>query len=318
MDATKKAASDAIDEVVQTTKQAEKKLEQKLTYLWHEIDAWQQDNPSIISGYRPASNSYAKSFSSLSYLHNETVNIYTHLFGALSFLILSIVLYRTLGPRYATATREDVYAFSCFFAGAIACLGMSATYHTISNHSHAVARWGNQLDYAGIVFLIWGSFVPVLFYGFKSEPEITRRYWAMITTLAACTSVVSMHNKFRTPALRPFRALMFVLMGLSAVFPVLHGIQLYGVAHMRKAAGMDWVVLQGVLYITGAAIYAARVPEKWSPGKYDIWGSSHQIFHVLVVLAATSHLVGLLKAFDFEHGRRSGGVDGGSMHKVGL
>ena len=154
MDATKKVSLDAIDEVVQASKQAEKKLEQKLTYLWHEIDAWQQDNPSIISGYRPASNSYTKSFSSLSYLHNETVNIYTHLFGALLFLFSSAILYRTLGPRYETAAREDVYAFGCFFAGAIACLGMSATYHTISNHSHAVARWGNQLDYAGIVFLI--------------------------------------------------------------------------------------------------------------------------------------------------------------------
>jgi adiponectin receptor len=99
---------------------------------------------------------------------------------------------------------------------------------------------------------------------------------------------------------------MFVLMGLSAIFPVLHGIKLFGLQYMRQAAGLDWVVLQGVLYISGAAIYAARVPEKWSPGKYDIWGSSHQIFHVLVVLAAGSHLVGLVKAFDFEMGRRSG------------
>jgi adiponectin receptor len=99
---------------------------------------------------------------------------------------------------------------------------------------------------------------------------------------------------------------MFVLMGLSAVFPVLHGIRLYGIEYMREAVGLDWVVLQGLLYISGAAIYAARVPEKWSPGKYDIWGSSHQIFHVLVVLAATSHLVGLLKAFDYEHSGRGG------------
>ncbi|KAI2474449.1 HlyIII-domain-containing protein [Pyrenophora tritici-repentis] len=130
----------------------------------------------------------------------------------------------------------------------------------------------------------------------------------MITTLAAGTSIVSTHPKFRTPALRPFRALMFVLMGLSAVFPVVHGIRLYGVEHMRESIGLDWVVLQGVLYIAGAAIYAARVPEKWSPGKYDIWGSSHQIFHVLVVLAAASHLMGLVKAFDFAHSQKMGGM----------
>jgi adiponectin receptor len=109
---------------------------------------------------------------------------------------------------------------------------------------------------------------------------------------------------------------MFALMGLSAVFPMIHGVRLYGFAHMCESAGLDWFVLQGVLYITGAAIYAARVPEKWSPGKYDIWGSSHQIFHVLVVLAAASHLVGLLKAFDFEHSRRSAAAGGAYASKI--
>jgi adiponectin receptor len=125
--------------------------------------------------------------------------------------------------------------------------------------------------------------------------------YGQITTLAACTSTVSLHAKFRTPALRPYRALMFVLMGLSAVVPVLHGVRLYGIAHLRNSISLDWVLLQGMLYICGAAIYAARVPEKWSPGTYDIWGSSHQIFHVLVVVAATAHLIGLVKAFDYEH-----------------
>jgi len=48
----------------------------------------------------------------------------------------------------------------------------------------------------------------------------------------------------------------------------------------------------------------ARVPERWRPGAFDIWGSSHQIFHVLVVMAAAAHLIGLLKAFDNEHSNR--------------
>jgi adiponectin receptor len=246
----------------------------------------------------------------------ETVNIYTHLIGALIAALSSILLYATLSPRYLTASREDVHVFASYFAGAVACLGMSATYHTIQNHSHEVAVWGNKLDYLGIVFLIWGSFIPVLYYAFTSEPELRRTYWAMITTLAAGTSVACVHPSFRTPALRPFRALMFVLMGLSAVFPVLHGIRLYGVEHLRKSIGLDWVLLEGALYITGAGIYAARIPEKWAPGKYDIWGSSHQIFHVLVVLAAASHCVGLVKAFDYAHGVRMGDLKdvlGGKM-----
>ena len=71
---------------------------------------------------------------------------------------------------------------------------------------------------------------------------------------------------------------------------------------MRTQIGLDWVLLQGFLYILGATIYAERVPERLRPGQFDILGSSHQIFHVLVVLAALAHLKGLLKAFDFRHG----------------
>jgi adiponectin receptor len=61
---------------------------------------------------------------------------------------------------------------------------------------------------------------------------------------------------FRTPKWRPFRAGMFVAMGLSAVIPVLHGVFLFGVNQLERQIGLSWLVLQGVLYISGAAIYA--------------------------------------------------------------
>jgi adiponectin receptor len=174
-------AKDAAATVVSTGKEMESKLEAKLTYLWHELDPWQQDNQYIYSGYRSASNSFSKSWQSLGYLHNETVNIYTHLLGAVLALISGGVIYNILAPRYTTASREDVYVFGCFFLGAVACLGMSATYHTISNHSHEVAIWGNKLDYLGIVFMIWGSFIPMMYYAFQEEPQLMRTYWAMVS-----------------------------------------------------------------------------------------------------------------------------------------
>lgn len=51
---------------------------------------------------------------------------------------------------------------------------------------------------------------------------------------------------------------MFVAMGLSAVFPVLHGLRLYGASQMKKQIGLSWLVLQGVLYTLGAGIYAVN------------------------------------------------------------
>ncbi|KAK4998391.1 hypothetical protein LTR66_002365 [Elasticomyces elasticus] len=286
-------------------KNTKQKREEPLTVLWADLPSWQQDNHFIHSGYRQASNSYRRSAASLAYLHNETVNIYSHLIGAMLVLLGGAIMYRRLEPRYHMANQQDVIVFGCFILGATACLGMSATYHALSNHSEAVSKFGNKLDYMGIVFLIWGSFVPSIYYGFSTEPELVKLYWSMITTIGAGCGIVSVMAKFRTPQWRPFRAFMFVAMGLSAAVPVLHGLKVYGFSQLDQQIGLKWLVLQGLLYIVGAGIYAARVPERWRPGRFDIWGSSHQIFHILVLLAAATHLMGLLNAFDYEHRQRS-------------
>lgn len=49
---------------------------------------------------------------------------------------------------------------------------------------------------------------------------------------------------------------MFAAMGLSAAFPVLHGLHLYGVERMVLGIGLPWMLLQGALYLAGAALYA--------------------------------------------------------------
>jgi len=49
---------------------------------------------------------------------------------------------------------------------------------------------------------------------------------------------------------------MFVAMGLSAVAPVVHGLTIYGYEQLNKQMGLDWMLLQGLLYITGAGLYA--------------------------------------------------------------
>lgn len=268
---------------------------------WDELQSWQQDNQHILTGYRPASSSFLVSFHSLSYVHNETVNIYTHLLPSLISLPAGYQLYRVLAPRYHTASTADIIVFACFFVGAAFCLGMSATYHTISNHSSKVARIGNALDYVGIVGLITGSFIPSVYYGFYCAPHLQTTYWTMIMALAVCCTCVCLVPSFRTPPWRPYRAALFVSMGLSAVVPIMHGWTLFGVDQLRRQIGLGWLLLQGFLYILGAAIYAARVPERFYPGKFDILGSSHQIFHVLVVCAAVAHLTGLLHAFDYRH-----------------
>jgi hypothetical protein len=44
----------------------------------------------------------------------------------------------------------------------------------------------------------------------------------------------------------------------------------------------------------GAATYACRIPERWFPGKFDIAGHSHQLWHAAVVLAAWVHYLAIM------------------------
>lgn len=148
---------------------------------WKDLPHWQQDNHHIHASYRRASYSYARSWQSIFHWHNESVNIWSHLIPGALALPFSIVLYKTLEPRYEQASAADVIALGCFFIGIALCLGMSATFHTVSNHSPAVARMWNQLDYAGISLLIAGSFIPSVYYGFWCNPDRQWVYWTMVS-----------------------------------------------------------------------------------------------------------------------------------------
>ncbi|KAL7792101.1 mPR-like GPCR protein [Trichoderma ceciliae] len=289
------------DSILTAVKQVEQKVEQNLLLLWDDLPTWRRDNAFIRSGYRPIRPSYAESARSLFYVHNEFVNIWSHLAGAIVAVVTGIYLYLVIHSRYETANSSDVLVFACFFGSAVVCLGMSATYHALVDHSREVAKWGNKLDYTGIVALIVGSYVPSIYYGFFCHPILMTEYLYLICLLGFSCVIVSWVDKFRSPAWRPYRALMFVSLGLSGIIPVGHGLLKFGYLTLEDRMGLTWVVLQGAMYIFGAFLYAARWPERSYPGVFDIWGSSHQIFHMFVLLAAATHFYGLAKAFDHHH-----------------
>ena len=103
------------------------------------------------------------------------------------------------------------------------------------------------------------------------------------------------------------RSSSFGLLGLSAFIPVVHGILRNGWQVQDQRGSVDYFVGLGLIQATGTAIYAARVPERWYPKRFDIYGSSHQWMHVLVTLGALSHAIGLTKAFDYWQSRKARG-----------
>lgn len=180
------------------------------------------------------------------------------------------------------------WPFFVFMGGAMFCLLASSTCHLLSCHSEQMSYIVHRVDYAGIAALIATSFYPPVYYSFMCNPFFCRLYLGFITVLGIVTIIFSLVPSFQKPEFRGFRTGLFFGMGLSGVAPILHKLILYrDQPEALQTTGYE--ILMGILYGLGALIYATRIPERWKPGKFDIAGQSHQLFHILVVAGAYTH-----------------------------
>ncbi|KAK8121407.1 hemolysin-III family protein [Apiospora kogelbergensis] len=237
---------------------------------FHEIPAWQQDNEYIPSGYRPTSGSVWRSLQSLSYLHNQTINAYTHLAGAAAFAALPLHFKECVYRYQPNRQAADLVVVSTY------CLG---------------------LDYLGILVLMWGAGIPTIYYGCFCDPSLRLFYWMSTSGTAATCAILTLHPRFGSPKFRKWRACFYAGFGLSSIVFVAHSLARYGWDVQRSRMSLVWMGWMATSNPVGAAIYAYRVPERWAPRVFDVYGASHQIFHVAVMVAAWIHYDGLVAAF---------------------
>ncbi|KAK9135306.1 hypothetical protein Syun_014636 [Stephania yunnanensis] len=340
-----------------------KRLWKKVKYQlveYHSLPGYLKDNEYILGYYRsewPLKHIFLSIFT----IHNETLNVWTHLIGFFLFLALTVytamkipkvvdlhslqhfpdilkradlhklqyelltclpsmpnswhvleLLNNCLPERFSSGNhtdacvlrglKEDVanmiaplllrpitrWPFFVFLGGAMFCLLASSTCHLLSCHSQRLSYIMLRLDYAGIAALISTSFYPPVYYSFMCNPFFCNLYLGFITILGIATVVVSLFPVFQNPEFRNIRASLFFSMGLSGVAPILHKLILF--RHRPEALHTTgYELLMGIFYGLGALVYATRIPERWKPGKFDIAGHSHQLFHVLVVAGAYTH-----------------------------
>ncbi|KAK0609222.1 hemolysin-III related-domain-containing protein [Bombardia bombarda] len=211
-----------------------------------ELPEWHKDNQYIREGYRPISGSAAVSFRSLLYLHNETINIYTHLIPAIAFIICEGAVLGHLHTTYYPAVKAlDDLIFTAFILTAILCLSFSACYHTLTNHSVAVDNLWLRLDFVGIILLTVGDFVSGIYMVFWCERVLRIIYWSMILGLGVLDIGMLVGPKFQGRSWRRFRVMCFVGTGLSGFAPLAHGIYLFGWSQMMKQSGMPYYLAEG-------------------------------------------------------------------------
>ena len=285
----------------------EMKIEKIVHRAWSAISFdslphWLKDNEFLRHHHRPPMNSFRGCLKSIFRLHTETWNIWTHLLGFVFFVILCMGVY--VFGDYITWLFEDVtihnlpwveqVMLSFFFIGAMACLSCSFMFHMFSNHSHRIYKVFSRLDYSGIAFQITGSSIPAYYYGFYCTTLAKYTHISILIALCIVCVSISLWSKFATPKYRPLRFAVFAIFGLYGVVPAIHILLRDGLEEAQDGFSVLGMVLMGALYLFGAGLYVLRIPERFFPGKFDIWASSHQWFHVFVVTAALVHYDSLL------------------------
>ncbi len=167
------------------------------------------------------------------------------------------------GARVAVS----VYAFSL-----AACLGVSALYHRV--------RWSpvnkgrmQKLDHATIFLLIAGTFTPIA--AIVLSPALAIVTLVTVWTGAAVGIVMAVFWSDPPVLVEVGTYLLLGTLGLFLLPALLHDLGGRGVGLL--AAG-------GLLYWAGAMVYARHRPDPW-PRTFGF----HEIFHVFVVLAASTH-----------------------------
>ncbi|RCV46071.1 hypothetical protein SETIT_9G503000v2 [Setaria italica] len=305
-------------------------------------------NEFIVDYYRsewPVKEALLSAFS----IHNETINVWTHLIGFFVFLALTVCAATMVPMEYEVshtplvastgldnitgnamvlrsysadgaavvamkALRSNVsvetglaaalsppaglrvarWPFYAYLCGAMFCLLMSSACHLLACHSEHASYVLLRLDYAGITGLIVTSFYPLVYYTFLCDPLFQALYLGFITASGAAAVVVSLLPVFERPELRWARAGLFACMGMSGLVPIVHKMLVFG-DRPEAVLTTGYEMAMGAAYLAGVVVYATRVPERWMPGRFDLAGHSHQLFHVLVIAGAYAHyLAGLV------------------------
>ncbi|KAI9286344.1 hemolysin-III related-domain-containing protein [Umbelopsis sp. AD052] len=279
-------ASDRMDSVKKIVADEARRL-----LLYDELPIEWRNNAHILTGYRFLPTPSA-CWHSLTYVHNETGNIYTHLLGFFFFLGLGIyeLFYST---SLASVPNFDRIVFAIFFIAACKCLMCSTVWHTLSGiNDYDIFKRMACLDYVGISVLISASVVLLEYYGFYCNDVWRNSYIAGTTILSVIGVYMPFSEWFNQNEFKWLRIAFFIALAASGVLPILHLVAIHGTSHT-----LNWLspLLYSMgSYLLGVFVYGNQLPEAVWPGKFDHIGHSHQFWHLFVCGGIWFHYVAAL------------------------
>jgi adiponectin receptor len=113
-------------------------------------------------GYRQTKTLY-DTFLTLFSIHNETMNIWSHLVGFVCVVVAGVNI--SIDLAQANSSSMEFIAVEAFIVCAAICLLMSTIYHWFGCMSEYCHDCLLKMDLTGVALLVSGSYVPAVYYG---------------------------------------------------------------------------------------------------------------------------------------------------------
>ena len=140
---------------------------------------------------------------------------------------------------------------------------------------------------------------------FYCEPWSRWTYLCTTFALGTLGTILPWHPTFNRADMAWARVAFYVGLALTGFMPIM---QLW-ITH-----GYDFVTdfyspisKSLMVYMTGALVYASKIPERWFPGVFDYIGGSHNMWHVAVLGGILFHYSAMQDFFSNAFTRAEGG-----------
>lgn len=246
-------------------------------------------NPYITKYYRPDLDA-RQSLASVLMIHNEFGNIWTHLVGA----VLFIILFGYVTYEYSTSntvSSRDIFAIQIQVFSSTVCFTLSSVYHAFNAHIERKKHRIFTLDYIGITTMMFGLDFAVIWIMLKDYIVAT---WVSIGISALLALVGYAFPFLVSNAI--FENRNYRLGVYASIISLSVGVQLFAMSKYSfdylKKNGLTYFILAMVSFAIAVFFYGSLIPERLSPGTFfDLWFNSHQLWHIFIVLSAWFHFL---------------------------
>lgn len=85
--------------------------------------------------------------------------------------------------------------------------------------------------------------------------------------------------------MKSLRGGVFSLLAISAMLRACHNVGLTGWTRACNEIGVHWYLAEALSLLLGVGLFIGRLPERLSPGSFDIWATRISCFILVLFLA---------------------------------